>query len=135
MGYCWTIGISKYCLKILVFDLTNAETLKNTIRWSKNITDRFCDKLPHIIIVGNKSDMVNLRAVSEQDIKEILQGLENDSIEYVECSTKENNQLDKMFDSLLKVLITDLYYEDHRNRHQTMRLLGEDSPCKSDCKC
>ncbi|KAK8835910.1 hypothetical protein M9Y10_040288 [Tritrichomonas musculus] len=70
---------------LLVFDLTNKNSYINIIL--KNIEDR---KLP-IALLGNKSDLVNQRKVSQEDIS-IFSNKFN--LHYFEISTENRENLD-----------------------------------------
>lgn len=55
---------------VVVYDTTNKASLLNVPRWVAH-AKQYCEENAVFIVVGNKSDLVNLRAVSEEDAEEI----------------------------------------------------------------
>lgn len=57
---------------ILVYDITNYESLLNLKTWFKNFIDNCQVRNPGVIIVGNKVDKANERVCDIEEIHEIL---------------------------------------------------------------
>jgi small GTP-binding protein len=102
---------------IVCFDLTNMSTFKSVKRW----IDDFNQNQPTgklIIIVGNKSDLVEEREVSKEEIDKFI---EMNGYIYFECSARQGEGIDEMFLQLAKRL-----YEENKNNkynHRTTKLV------------
>ncbi len=84
MYYRDTMGI------ICVFDLTSNTSYTQIMKWIIDIRDN-CDDSTQIIIVGNKSDLLNSRfAIQGNKIKDYCK---NNSIPYFEVSAKTDSRL------------------------------------------
>ena len=55
---------------VIVYDVTNFETLKTAIKWCKRCTEHGLVHMPRILI-GNKVDLTNERVVSKEEGDEI----------------------------------------------------------------
>lgn len=85
---------------IIVFDITKKRTFDNLQTWIDDIED-YSDKDIPIIIVGNKSDLIDEREVSENNINEFL----NDKYTYFEVSAKYGNNIDLAFNKMKKLIM------------------------------
>lgn len=85
---------------ILVFDITNKTTFDSLKTWIDDIKD-YSDKDIPIIIVGNKSDLIDEREVSENNINKFL----NDKYTYFEVSAKYGNNIDLAFNKIKKLIM------------------------------
>lgn len=85
---------------ILVFDVTRRETYENLENWHKEILD----SAPTItlIIVGNKIDLVDSRAVSSQEGEEMAKKL---GLSYIEASAKTGENIEDAFKMLALQII------------------------------
>ena len=77
---------------ILVFDLTRLSTFQSIDNWIKLIYEN--TKPRFLILIGNKSDLVNERKV-EKDL--ILKYCEKNNFNYIETSVKNNSNIEKIF--------------------------------------
>lgn len=85
---------------IIVFDITKKTTFDSLQTWIDDIKD-YSDKDIPIIIVGNKSDLIDEREVSENNINEFL----NDKYTYFEVSAKYGNNIDLAFNKMKKLIM------------------------------
>lgn len=85
---------------IIVFDITKKKTFDSLQTWIDDIQD-YSDKDIPIIIVGNKSDLIDEREVSENNINEFL----NDKYTYFEVSAKYGNNIDLAFNKIKKLIL------------------------------
>ena len=73
----------------LFFDLTNKSTFLNLKYWYNEIKKNLEDTNGIIYIIGNKLDLVNDRVVTNEDILNFLEGLDDkNTIKYKEISIK-----------------------------------------------
>lgn len=88
---------------IIMFDLTNIETLKQVDYWIKQLEKYITNKNFHMIIVGNKSDEQN--QISENVINEYLDKYD---IEYIKTSAYKGENVNTVFDILINKSIDNL---------------------------
>ena len=70
---------------LVCFDLTQRETFNRIKLWLDEINDKY--KNAPIVLLGNKSDMVNQRKITEEEAKKFA---EKCSLPYFETSAKNN---------------------------------------------
>jgi len=90
---------------IVAFDVTSRSTFTNIKSWLYEI-DRYAVANVCKVIIGNKCDMVDDRVVSYEEAKEFADFL---NIEYVECSAKDNLNVQDTFDALTRRIIKKQY--------------------------
>ncbi|MBN1214741.1 MAG: GTP-binding protein [Candidatus Lokiarchaeota archaeon] len=78
---------------IIVLDRTREETLKNVKKWYNDITNSLEEKLP-MVIVGNKSDLLDNIVVQEKDIKAVADEL---GFNYILTSAKTGENVHDAF--------------------------------------
>jgi Ras-related protein Rab-11A len=86
---------------LLIFDLTNHSTFEHLPQWIDNIRTNTKTKIP-ILLVGNKSDLVDIRSVS---IKEINQFTKDFNLYYMETSAKTGEGVEDCFYILTCLMI------------------------------
>ncbi|CAL9179884.1 ras-related protein Rab11C-like [Musa acuminata AAA Group] len=82
---------------LLVYDMTKKQTFDNVQRWLRELRDH-ADSNIVIMMVGNKSDLQHLRAVSEDDGQVLA---EKEGLSFLETSALESLNVDKAFHSIL----------------------------------
>lgn len=82
---------------LLVYDVTRHVTFENLERWLKELRDH-TDANIVIMLVGNKSDMRHLRAVSTEDAKAFA---EKEGTYFMETSALESMNVDDAFTEVL----------------------------------
>jgi small GTP-binding protein len=94
-----SIYYNKCCFSIISFDVTCNESFINAkFKWFNKIKKNTY-KSSIKILVGMKSDMYNSREVH---INEALKFADDNNIEYIEISSKECNNTDKLFETISK---------------------------------
>ncbi|KAF9592412.1 hypothetical protein IFM89_035492 [Coptis chinensis] len=78
---------------MLVYDLTRRATFDNLKKWLEELR-HFGDSDMVIVLVGNKSDLVHKREVSEEDGRNLA---ENENIFFIETSALENFNVEEAF--------------------------------------
>lgn len=92
----------------LFFDLTNKSTFLNLKYWYEEIKKNLEDTNGIIYIIGNKLDLVNERVVTNEDILNFLEGLDDkNTIKYKEISVKSADL------SELRLIFTEIAEEIH----------------------
>ena len=97
---------------ILVFDLSRANTFKSIDNWIKIIKESTTPNF--LILIGNKSDLIEQRAV-EKDI--ILEYCRKNVLNYIEISAKNNINIEKMF----KEVAYQLYINIKKNENNKIQ--------------
>jgi len=83
---------------LFVFDLSSKSSFRDLDEWISNVSNDIGSPslgLYSSILVGNKSDMK--RQVSEQEGKNKAKDM---GIPYIECSAKDNTNIQKILDTL-----------------------------------
>ncbi|HME52299.1 MAG TPA: Rab family GTPase [Candidatus Lokiarchaeia archaeon] len=86
---------------IFVFDLTRPDTLVNIERWHEDITKTLKMEVVGIII-GNKADLVDQIAVTNDDIEQMSIKL---GLGYIETSALQNRNISEAFTYLAAMLV------------------------------
>lgn len=81
---------------IIVFDITNKDSINTINNWIKNVRDE-SPKDVVIFIVGNKCDLQGMRKISSADIHMIAQ---KNNLIYYEVSAKNGNNIALVFEDL-----------------------------------
>lgn len=87
----------------IVFDLSNQESFEHIPRWIEEIKRETVGDIP-ILLIGNKSDLINSREVTSGDIYNITRQFK---LLYMQTSAKTGAEVSKCFD-VLTHLIMDL---------------------------
>jgi len=87
---------------LLVYDIAKHLTFENIERWLRELRDH-ADQNIVIMIVGNKSDLRHLRAVSVEEAKEFA---EKNRLSFIETSALDSTNVETAFRSIL----TDIYH-------------------------
>lgn len=97
---------------ILVFDLTNKESFKKLDFWIEDVRVNSPEEAS-IILVGNKSDLVDQRKVSQKEIAEFAN---KKKLDFLEVSAKTGTNISFLFEKLSMKLIT---IEKERQLHDS----------------
>jgi len=125
---------------IIVYDVTDRSTFKNIKSWCYEI-DRYAVDDVCKLIIGNKCDLLQDRAVTYDEAKEFADYL---NIPYVECSAQDNLNVDYAFNSLTKEILDKDYGHkfdiSQRNGQGDKDVIDEetiaiDQPRSTSCFC
>ncbi|KAG4304782.1 hypothetical protein PORY_001835 [Pneumocystis oryctolagi] len=83
---------------LLVYDITKYSSFENIQRWLKELRDH-ADSNIVIMLVGNKSDLRHLRAVSTDDGKNLAL---TSKLSFIETSALDSTNVESAFHSILK---------------------------------
>lgn len=89
------------CGVILIFDLTNKNSFDKLSTWLEDISDNG-PKETNILIIGNKSDLVDERRVN---FNEAYNFASKNNIQYIEVSAKTGNNVGLLFENLTKIMV------------------------------
>jgi small GTP-binding protein len=84
----------------IVYDLTNRETYENIKIWIKELDDFITSEDLPIVIVGNKTDLIEQRQVSTQEGEDLAKELSesrNSKISYIETSALSGENIEDAF--------------------------------------
>eukprot|EP01129_Flabellula_baltica_P013544 TRINITY_DN6308_c0_g1_i1.p1 TRINITY_DN6308_c0_g1~~TRINITY_DN6308_c0_g1_i1.p1 ORF type:complete len:193 (-),score=32.86 TRINITY_DN6308_c0_g1_i1:8-586(-) len=87
---------------ILVFDVTRRETFDNLDYWINQLTENSPSEDSFILIIGNKVDLEADREVSEDEAREFVTSR---LCNYIECSAKQNINIDHIFTLALNITV------------------------------
>ncbi|KAJ3709223.1 hypothetical protein LUZ61_012928 [Rhynchospora tenuis] len=85
---------------VLVYDVTRRNTFENVKMWLKELRDHVDSS--HVVLVGNKTDLKNLREVTTEDGAALA---ESEGWSFVETSALDSTNVDKAF----QILLTEIY--------------------------
>lgn len=93
---------------LVVFDVTNAETLKNTIKWADEAANYAKNSLQEIYLIGNKIDLEDKRVVTYEQIEETARTIQertNYNVRIYETSALTGKNINELFEHMSKRLI------------------------------
>ncbi|KAJ9109278.1 Ras- protein Rab-11B [Naganishia friedmannii] len=82
---------------LLVYDIAKQQTFANVTRWLKELRDH-ADANIVIMLVGNKSDLRHLRAVSTEEAKHFA---EENNLSFIETSALDASNVETAFQNIL----------------------------------
>jgi small GTP-binding protein len=100
---------------IIVFDLTSRKSFDEVKNWIKELKSYGSEEAV-IIILGNKSDLSNERAVPEDDIRKEL----NEEYFYSDVSAKTGNNIILAFDNLKKSIMDNLKMKEKNKKDKNI---------------
>ena len=95
---------------IIVYDISNRESFEHISNWIEDCTAQ-SPKTVFMILVGNKSDLINNRQVSLEEGREMAK---NNNMMFFEASAKTGENVDKIFEESSKEInnkINQGYYD------------------------
>ena len=87
---------------ILMYDITNAESLSRVSEWSQMIKNKIEYDMP-ILLVGNKLDLVENREVSKEDVEKVKE--KHDISSSMEISLKTGENVEELFKKLARMMV------------------------------
>jgi len=86
---------------MLIFDLTNKRSFMNILEWVEEVK-KFCGPEIPMILLGNKEDLKAECVVQTAEGEKLAKEL---NIEYYETSAKSSANVDKAFNSMVKLIL------------------------------
>lgn len=93
---------------IFMFDITRYITFQNLTNWLSvfNETNETQGQKVPALLVGSKTDLEGLRTVPSKEGKKFAQ--ENNLIGYIECSSKNGENVEELFKAITKIMISNI---------------------------
>ncbi|MCL7023898.1 hypothetical protein MKW94_015401 [Papaver nudicaule] len=123
---------------LLVYDVTKPTTFENVSRWLKELRDH-ADSNIVIMLIGNKTDLKHLRAVTTEDAQSFA---EKEGLSFIETSALEAINVEKAFQTILgeiyriiskKSLASEESAPSSIKEGQTIDVSGSDTNSKKSC--
>ncbi|MHA2251285.1 MAG: ADP-ribosylation factor-like protein, partial [Candidatus Kariarchaeaceae archaeon] len=95
---------------LVIFDLTNKESLENITNWIKELMDANKNKDIPMLVIGNKSDLIETRSIEDSEVQAKIHQLNADVsipskyIEYIETSAKTGDNIIRGFELITKIV-------------------------------
>ena len=117
MGYCRAIALQnnhQFILQrlvicnsgahaiIITYDITDQKSFNDAITYWFQEVKNYCPPETAVMLIGNKSDLVERREVQEADVENFAK---QHNIEWIETSAKESDNIEAAFIKISKVLI------------------------------
>ena len=99
---------------VILFDISNETSFINLKSWMNDIKDECSRDIP-IILVGNKSDLVDKRVIDKERAMEYAK---NENLEYIETSSKTGENINKA----LSLIIEKIYQRADSNSNFSFTL-------------
>ena len=93
---------------LIVFDVTNTETMNNSLKWAEEATQYAKDSLQEIYLIGNKIDLEDLRVVKQENIGDTAQKIQQItkfSPKIYETSALTGTNINELFEHMSRKLI------------------------------
>ena len=108
----------------LVFDLTCKQSFEDLEFWLNEIKSSIDVENTKILIIGNKSDLKDIREVSENDISEFV---EKNKLKVVQTSAKNGDKVKEAFEAMIDLVIENQseeeIYKNYCNNYNKKKLL------------
>ncbi|MHA1910265.1 MAG: Rab family GTPase [Candidatus Kariarchaeaceae archaeon] len=100
---------------ISVFDVTNPDSLTSVRSWISEAFEYCSDTILGITIIGNKIDLSELKSISDDDVRSLVDELKKEYkipifLKYTSALTGEN--IDQVFHDISESLMSQLFKED-----------------------
>jgi Ras-related protein Rab-1A len=114
---------------ILAFDITNAASFQNVNRWYEEAQNYLQKSVPKLLI-GNKADLSNQRAVRPEEAKELADRL---GVQYIETSAKNSQNVKLAFETLSRSILNHATPSATVGKTGTNTKISNTKPVKSGC--
>ena len=108
----------------LVFDLTCKQSFEDLEFWLNEIKSTIDVENTKILIIGNKSDLKDIREVSDNDISEFV---EKNKLKAVQTSAKNGDKIKEAFEAMIDLVIENQseeeIYKNYCNNYNKKKLL------------
>ena len=112
---------------VLVFDVTNRESFVNVAKWLEDLSSG-ASKNIQIILVGNKSDLADSRAISPEEANELASA---HNLPYFETSAKTGENVELVFETLARKVVEKIKRKEIDVASEFGVILGENQSSNS----
>lgn len=129
------------CGVMLVYDTTNFESFRNLDRWLQEVKDN-AEKGYVGLLIGNKSDLIDQRAVKKEEAMNFAQA---NGLIFMETSAKKDTNIKEAFDKILGQIFENFEKANKEDSVEKPRLSGgtvlneskrnSQTPKKKGCDC
>lgn len=105
---------------IVVFDVTNKDSFEGAKKWIEEIEEN--NKSCFIFLVGNKIDIIANRSISEDIINDYCN---LKSIQFFECSAKENLNVENIFQTVGNQIPIDDLNKNQNDKNKNLKDVNE----------
>ena len=89
---------------VFMFDVTSTESMDEVLKWKEEVDRHLSDYTS--LLVGNKTDLVMDRTISEEDAKKMAEQL---GMDYMETSVKLDKNVNEVFVRTTRNIITHFF--------------------------
>ena len=93
----------------LVFDLTNKYSFNNLKMWMEEIESNISKEKINLVILGNKSDLLNIYQVFDNDIEEFEN---NKGVKIIKTSARNGDGIKEAFENMFDILFSNKNEEE-----------------------
>ena len=87
---------------LFIYDITNQHSFDNIKNWIKEADD--IDNSLKKILLGNKSDLINIKSVKEEEVENFLK---ENNLEWYEISAKQDINVKESFNKIIELILKD----------------------------
>lgn len=114
---------------MIVYDITDRESFINTQNWLNDVNRYANEKVPKML-VGNKCDLTENRAVSKEEAEDYATKF---GMNYIETSAKTSSNVDEAFSQLVKTTLDNLRVNSTDNKQGKININSGTSVTRSKC--
>lgn len=114
---------------IIVFDLTDRKSFDNVKYWLQEV-DKYAPLDVKKLLIGNKSDLIEERQITQDDITELLY---KNRLSYIETSAKDNININNIFIELSNNILNDKLLNDKMESSLKIEHSGNCKCMKNNC--
>ncbi|EDR22979.1 hypothetical protein, conserved [Entamoeba dispar SAW760] len=89
---------------LIVYDVTDRASFDKVSSWFTEVRDRTENDPPVIILVGNKTDLMDHAAVKQEAVEQLARQL--GGVQTFTCSAKDGSGIDEVFNALTQAIIS-----------------------------
>ncbi|KAG0165081.1 Ras- protein Rab-11A [Apophysomyces sp. BC1034] len=86
---------------LLIYDITRHDSFEDIPRWLSELEKNEAEPDIELMLIGNKSDLINQRAVSQE---EAIKYAESNKLMFMETSALDSNNVDEAFQTLIHTI-------------------------------
>mmetsp|Transcript_2901 Transcript_2901/g.5095 ORF Transcript_2901/g.5095 Transcript_2901/m.5095 type:complete len:202 (-) Transcript_2901:661-1266(-) len=108
---------------VITYDITDRKSFENVKSWMDEIGKYGSDRVNKLLI-GNKADMVDKRAVKTEEGKELADALQ---MEFLETSAKTSENVEQAFITMTREIMKSMASAPMQGKRETVNVSGSDA--------